>query len=38
MWALAAAASVMFAVGAAGGVVTHVWLSRTVAGRGPCIG
>jgi hypothetical protein len=31
MWALAAAASVMFAVGAAGGVATHVWLSRTPA-------
>jgi hypothetical protein len=28
-WALAAAAGVMFAIGAAGGVATHVWLSRT---------
>jgi hypothetical protein len=32
MWTLAAAASVMFAVGAAGGVATHVVLSRGVAG------
>jgi len=28
-WALATAASVMFAIGAAGGVVTHLWLTRT---------